>query len=89
MREGVTARQDYFTHFEPSQSVGGAKTADPREKTPDHPQAEHSGEMTSDLERLLLAVLTTRPRGPPSIENMHGAIDETYIPLSLLKKNVL
>ena len=34
------ARQDYFTHFEPSQSVGGAKTGDPREKIPDHPQAE-------------------------------------------------
>ena len=30
----------YFTHFEQSQSVGGAKTGDPREKTPDHPQAE-------------------------------------------------
>ena len=26
---GYTARQDYFTHFEPSQSVGGAKTGDP------------------------------------------------------------
>ena len=37
---GFTACQDYFTHFEPSQSVGGAKTGDPREKTPDHPQAE-------------------------------------------------
>ena len=37
----VTARQDYFTHFKPSQSVGGAKTGDPREKkTPDHSQAE-------------------------------------------------
>ena len=35
-----TACQDYFTHFEPSQSVGGAKTGDPQEKPPDHPQAE-------------------------------------------------
>ena len=38
-----------------SQLKGGAKTEDPREKPPDHPQAElslsHSGEMTSDLER--------------------------------------
>ena len=32
------ARQDYFTHFEPSQSLGVAKTGDPREKTPDHTQ---------------------------------------------------
>ena len=38
--EGLTARQDYFTHFEPSQSVGGEKTADPREKPPDYPQAD-------------------------------------------------
>ena len=37
---GFMARQDYFTHFEPSQSVGGVKTGDPREKPPDHPQAE-------------------------------------------------
>ena len=29
-----------FTHFEPSHSLGGAKTGDPREKPPDHPQAE-------------------------------------------------
>ena len=36
---GVTARQNYFTHFEPSQSLVGAKTGDPREKTPGHPQA--------------------------------------------------
>ena len=34
------ARQDYFTHFEPSQSKTGAKMGDPREKPPDHPQAE-------------------------------------------------
>ena len=36
------AHQDYFTQFEPSQSQagGGAKTEDPREKPPDHPQAE-------------------------------------------------
>ena len=37
---GFTARQDYFTHFEPCQSINGAKTGDPREKTPDHMQAE-------------------------------------------------
>ena len=30
----------YFTYFEPRQSLGGAKTGDPREKPPDHPQAE-------------------------------------------------
>ena len=35
-----TARQDYFTHFEQSQSLGGVKTGDPQEKTPDHPHAE-------------------------------------------------
>ena len=35
-----TVRQDYFTHFEPSQSVGGAKTGGLREKTPDHQHAE-------------------------------------------------
>ena len=29
---GFTARQDYFIHFEPSQSIGGAKKGDPREK---------------------------------------------------------
>ena len=34
------SRQDYFTHFEPSQSQVGAKMGDPREKPPDHPQAE-------------------------------------------------
>ena len=37
---GFTARQDYFTHFEPSQSYGGAITGDTREKPPDHPQEE-------------------------------------------------
>ena len=35
-----TARQNYFFHFEPSQLLSGAKTGDPQEKTPDHPQAE-------------------------------------------------
>ena len=35
-----TARQDYFTHFEPSQSQGGAKAGHPREKPPDHLQTE-------------------------------------------------
>ena len=38
---GFTASQDYFTHFEPSQSLGTEKTGDPREKTSDHQQAEH------------------------------------------------
>ena len=37
---GFTARKDYFTHFELSQSLGGAKTGDPREKPLDRPQAE-------------------------------------------------
>ena len=35
---GFTAHQDYFTHFEPSQSVDWANTGDPREKTPNHRQ---------------------------------------------------
>ena len=55
-------RQDYFTDLEPSQSLGGVKTGDPWEKTPDSKQnltcltcdpseaRTHSGEMTSDLE---------------------------------------
>ena len=34
---GFMAHQDYLTHFEPSQSLGGTKTGDPQEKTPDHP----------------------------------------------------
>ena len=34
------AHQDYFTHFELKQLLGGAKTGDPREKTPEHLQAE-------------------------------------------------
>ena len=38
---GFTARQDYFTHFEPCQLESEAKTGDPRVKPPDHPQAEH------------------------------------------------
>ena len=33
---GFTVRQDYVTNFEPSQSLDGAKTGDPREKPPDH-----------------------------------------------------
>ena len=58
------ACQDYFTHFEPSQSLGGAKMGDPWEKPEkNHPQAElglshmwselgstHRSEMMSDLE---------------------------------------
>ena len=35
-----TAHQDYFPHFEPSQSQGGMKTGDPLETPPDQPQAE-------------------------------------------------
>ena len=38
----LTACQDYFIYFEPSQSLGGTKMGDPREKPPDHPQAELS-----------------------------------------------
>ena len=37
---GFTARQDYFTHFAPSQLVGGEKTGYHQEKTPDLSQAE-------------------------------------------------
>ena len=37
---GFDLSQDYFTLFEPSQSLGGSKTGDPREKPHDHPQAE-------------------------------------------------
>ena len=37
---GITARQDYFTHFEPKQSLDEAKTGDPRAEPPDYPQAE-------------------------------------------------
>ena len=32
--------QDYFTHFKPSQLLGGAKMGEPQEKPPDYPQAE-------------------------------------------------
>ena len=39
-RRGGTARQDYFTHFEPSQSLDAAKTGDPQNKPPGHQQAE-------------------------------------------------
>ena len=57
---GFSARQGYFTHFESSQSLGGAKMGDPREKPPDHMACltcdpsearTHSSAMTSDLER--------------------------------------
>ena len=37
---GFMTRQDYFTHFQPSQLQGEAKTGDPWEKPTDHPQAE-------------------------------------------------
>ena len=40
MRLG-TARQDFLTHFEPSQLLDAAKTGDPQNKPPGHPQAEH------------------------------------------------
>ena len=47
---GFTASQVYFTYFESSQSLGGAKTGDPREKQHDHPQAElGSPHMWSEL----------------------------------------
>ena len=29
---GFAARQDYFTHFEPSQSLDGARMGDPQKK---------------------------------------------------------
>ena len=77
---GFTARQYYFTHFEPSQSLGGAKTGDPREKPSDHPQAKlglshmwpklGSNPQRWDDERLIalkISALTTRPWGPPSL----------------------
>ena len=37
---GFMAHEDYFTHFELSQSLGGAKMGQPREKPTDHPQTE-------------------------------------------------
>ena len=37
---GFTAGQDYFTYFESSQSLGGAKMGYLWEKPPDHLQAE-------------------------------------------------
>ena len=37
----IWGRQDYLTNFEQIQSLDGVKTGDPREKIPDHPQAEH------------------------------------------------
>ena len=50
------ACQDYFTHFEPSQSLGRVKKGDPRENPPttwlvSHETQIHSSEMMSDLER--------------------------------------
>ena len=35
---GITAQQDYFTHFEPSQSLDGAKMGDPLEKSHSSPE---------------------------------------------------
>ena len=40
LNSSFTARQDYITHFEPSQSLGGTKTGDSLEKQPVHRQAE-------------------------------------------------
>ena len=37
---GGVVRHDYFTHFEPSQSLDAAKTGDFQNKPPGHPQAE-------------------------------------------------
>ena len=37
---GFMAHQDFFTHFGQSQSLDGAKTGDPREKTSEHSPAE-------------------------------------------------
>ena len=37
---GGAARQEYFIHFEPSQSLDAAKTGDPHNKPHGHPQAE-------------------------------------------------
>ena len=58
-----TALQDYFTNFEPSQSLGGAKTGDPREKPYDHPQAELGLSHKWPERGSNPAALTTRPRG--------------------------
>ena len=74
---GFTVCQDYFTHFQQSQSEGGAKTGDPWKNTPDHPQAE-LGLFRVTRARLELTVwdderfrvlkisnlITTQPRGP-------------------------
>ena len=38
-----------FHSFEPSQSVGGAKMEDPREKPSDHPQTEHTFYESDDI----------------------------------------
>ena len=66
--------QDYFTHFEPSQLLGGSKMGwDPREKPLDHPQAELGSshmwpQLGSNLQRWedeqsTVLKITTRPRG--------------------------
>ena len=72
---GFTACQDYFTYFEHCQSLCGAKTGDPREKTPDHPQTELGlshiwPKLGTNLQRwddewlrvLKISSLTTQPR---------------------------
>ena len=33
---GFTVRQDYFSHFEPNHSLGGAKTGEARERLITH-----------------------------------------------------
>ena len=84
---GFTARQYYFTHFEPSQSQGGTKTGDPREKPPDHPQAElglshmwpelGSNSQRWDDERfraLKISVLNHSATGVAAVTSQHGAL---------------
>ena len=65
---GFTARRDYFTHFEPSQSLGGAKTGDPREKPLDHPQTE------LDLSHVTRARLKSLAGKSPARDTMRHVI---------------
>ena len=57
LRGGVTAREEYFSHFAPSQSLGGAKTGDTEKNhlttrlSHLSEAGTHDGEMMSDLER--------------------------------------
>ena len=71
---GYTAREDYYTHFDPSQTWGGAKTGDPREKTT-WPSASrtwlvsHVTRIRLDPQRwddaLKISVLNHSATGPP------------------------